>query len=358
MGLGMSKEDDLTGVDSPLTKDALVHIFEYTSSMDELVPMALVNRWWAALLGQHVVPSHVKRLALHAWYNGDSIKSMRAPSGVDACSVWHASPKGCAALLDCFPFPGTLRSRVGADSADAKSPEAMARLGQWAAAAAKGGEPRVLKTKQGRKCLSFVDAPGRHPVHLRTALFPGGALPQPLTIMVVGIAFEDATYVSGINDRFEVRARGGRACGRVPLSRGAARIVCTFCFRERPVGKGRGYDLPPPPPDWRGCFPCLFLPFSQVCHAYPAPGQPDTERAPVSMTAHPVGDSDDSDDDPSPSCIVCGATQPGEWHVYTAGTQTWWWRRRGTRARFDDADDVMMMMMMMMMMGQKNSARC
>mmetsp|Transcript_3509 Transcript_3509/g.8188 ORF Transcript_3509/g.8188 Transcript_3509/m.8188 type:complete len:214 (+) Transcript_3509:150-791(+) len=36
------------------------------------------------------------------------------------------------------------------------------------------------------------------------------------------------------------------------------------------------------------------------------------------MTAHPVGDSSDSDEDPSPSCIVSGSTQPGSWHVYTA----------------------------------------
>ena len=36
------------------------------------------------------------------------------------------------------------------------------------------------------------------------------------------------------------------------------------------------------------------------------------------MTAHPGGESSDSDDDPSPSSILSGTTQPGDWHVYTA----------------------------------------
>jgi len=204
MGVGWSREEELKSDDSPLNKDALVHIFEYTSSLDELVTIALVNRWWAALLGQNVVPTVLRRLNMHAWYNGDSIKVFRAPTGVDACSVWHANAKATSLLLDCFPFPATLRSRLGAG--DDKSGDAAGRLLQWAAAAAKGGEPRVVKSKGGKRCVSFVDAPGRHPVHLRTALFPGGPLAQPLTIIVVGIAFEDATYISGINDRFEVSA--------------------------------------------------------------------------------------------------------------------------------------------------------
>lgn len=118
----------------------------------------------------------------------------------------------------------------------------------------------MVKSKAGKKSLQFVNSNGLHPVHLRTSTFDM-PLKQPITVICVGIAFEDATFVSGINDRFE------------------------------------------------------------VCHSYPNPtsslDQPD--RAPVSITAHPVGDSSDSDDDPSPSCILSGSTQPGEWHVYTAG---------------------------------------
>ena len=96
---------------------------------------------------------------------------------------------------------------------------------------------------------------------MRTGAFAQPLL-QPVTLFCVGIAFEDATFVSGLNARFE------------------------------------------------------------VCHAYPTQDQPDHERAPVSITAHPVGDSSDSDDDPSPGAIVSGATQPGDWHVYTAGKKS------------------------------------
>jgi len=261
MGVSWSKEgeDALVGEGGgPLNKDTLVHIFEHFDSLDELVKVAMVNRFWASILGASVVPTILKRHKLKAWYNQDSIKAMKpnssagVPPGVEACTAWHASPRGLQNLVDAFAFPPTLKTRVPADA------EAEKAYGAWTAVAAKGGEPRVVTSKAGKRSLQFVDMAGRHPVHLRTLLF-AQPLPQPVTIFCVGIAFEDATYVSGINDRFE------------------------------------------------------------VCHAYPSADQGDSDRAPVSITAHPVGESSDSDDDPNPSFIVSGHTQPGEWHVYTAG---------------------------------------
>jgi hypothetical protein len=257
MGVSWSKEEDLDKERENsciLDKDTLVHIFGYVETLDELVRISIVNRWWASLLGKSVVPGVLQRLNLRAWYHQDSIKSIKssqAPAGSAVCSSWHSSPRGTQLLLDSFVFPSTLRARILGEADPAL-------LAAWIATAAKGGEPRVITSRAGRKCLQFVDTPGRQPVHLRTPPFVT-PLAQPVTIICVGIAFEDATFVSGINDRFE------------------------------------------------------------VCHAYPNAAQPDNERAPVSITAHPVGDSSDSDDDPIPSCIVSGSTQPGEWHVYTAG---------------------------------------
>jgi hypothetical protein len=256
MGVSWSKEEDEdpSSENSPLSKETLIHMFEFGGgSLDELVSIALVNRLWASLIGSKVIPTVVQRLQLKAWYNQDSIKSLRTGNGAEICGAWHSSPKGSEYLINSFPFPKTLKSRI-------PNVQEPALVGPWSAFSAKGGEPRVVKSKAGKKSLQFVNLNGLHPVHLRTSNFDV-PLKQPVTIFCVGIAFEDATFVSGINDRFE------------------------------------------------------------VCHSYPNASstldQPD--RAPVSITAHPAGDSSDSDDDPSPSCIVSGNTQPGEWHVYTAG---------------------------------------
>mmetsp|Transcript_22877 Transcript_22877/g.26901 ORF Transcript_22877/g.26901 Transcript_22877/m.26901 type:complete len:409 (+) Transcript_22877:153-1379(+) len=249
MGVTWSKEEDPCA-EGPLNKEVLIYIFEYLGSLDELVQIALVNRWWASLIGSNIIQIVVQRMNIKAWYNQDSIKALRNSNGAEVCHTWHSSPKMYQHLLNAFPFPSTLKSKIPTDSDISLS-------GPWSALGAKGGEPRIVKSKSGKKVLQFVNLTGLHPVHLRTPSFEH-PLQQPITIICVGIAFEDATFVSGINDRFE------------------------------------------------------------VCHSYPNINQPDLERAPVSITAHPVGDSSDSDDDPIPSCILSGNTQPGEWHVYTA----------------------------------------
>ena len=81
MGVSWSKELSALMVDDPnvtaeqaalteaereskLPHDALCSIFGYFGSMDDLVPIAMVNRWWAALLGEHVVPGMVGRMQL------------------------------------------------------------------------------------------------------------------------------------------------------------------------------------------------------------------------------------------------------------------------------------------------------
>lgn len=256
MGVSWSKEtDDLESLapGSVLNKDTLVHIFGYVDSLEEISRIALVSRWWSALLAKNVVPGLVHRASLRAWYHADGLKCFRpsqSPMGTEACSAWHPSPRGAQLFLDAFAFPTTLRSRV-ADETD------LAALGQWSAAASKGSEPKVIVNKAGKKSLVFVDVPERNAVHLRTALFPA-PLAQPVTVFIVGIAFEDSTFVSGINSRFE------------------------------------------------------------VCHAYPTANQSEHDRTPVSITAKPSGNSSDSDDEPNAS-IVCGVTQPGDWHVYCAG---------------------------------------
>jgi hypothetical protein len=319
MGVSWSKELSALMVDDPnvtaeqaalteaereskLPHDALCSIFGYFGSMDDLVPIAMVNRWWAALLGEHVVPGMVGRMQLKAWYDETSIRAGRkvaltasatAPSQqkngtvinagfgsgatVAACDSWPPNAKGASELLlGAFAFPRTLRARAAAaaraadpnSSAGAAAMEAMGPPGaEWIATPSKAvNAPRVITSKAGRRAVQFINLRGSEPVHLRTAQFTE-ALPQPITIVCVGIAFEDATYLSGLNNRFEL-------CHAYPHS---------------------------------GMF-------------YPGSQQPSSsERAPVSMTAHPVGDSSDSDDEPNPSFVVSGATQPGQWHVYSAG---------------------------------------
>jgi len=258
MGVSWSKEEDVPGGSgNPLDKETMIYILKHFESLDDLASVSMVNRWWSVLLASDVVPEALARMQLKAWYHTDSIRAFRAssaPPGVEACSAWFASPRGVHHLLRCFPFPETVRSRLPADCAT----PAVSALTPWACAPARGCEPRVVASAFGPKCVQFVDLAGRHPVHLRSRAF-AQPLQQPVTLFCVGIAFEDATFVSGLNARFE------------------------------------------------------------VCHAYPTADQPEHERAPVSITAHPVGDSSDSDDDPSPGAIVSGSTQPGAWHVYTAG---------------------------------------
>lgn len=288
---------------SKLNRYALVHIFTYFGSLDEVVPIALVSRWWASLLGEHVVPGMTARMCLEAWYDGDSIKTGRkvaisasvpAPGSanaqssrgavgysgfgssgeVSACEEWAPSSAAAELLLGSFAFPEILRARASkiTAAASARSGSDSGSLSggtrePWTATPTdRKREPRVVTTHTGRKAVQFVTMNGREPVYLRTSVLPK-PLRQPVTIMCVGIAFEDATFLSGVNTRFE------------------------------------------------------------LCHAYPQDGSiypggtplPASESAPVSMTAHPVVDSSDSDEELNPSFVICGSTQPGQWHVYTAG---------------------------------------
>lgn len=103
----------------------------------------------------------------------------------------------------------------------------------WTATPAGGVEPCIVRSRAGLRCLQFVDAGGQCPSFLQTDPFPQ-PLRQPLTVFLVGIVFEDACFLSGVRNRFE------------------------------------------------------------LCHGYPQAHQREDERSAVSMTAQPMEDSSDS----------------------------------------------------------------
>lgn len=154
--------------------------------------------------------------------------------------------------------PPSLSARPpDADGAAEDGPEQNEKMvvHEWTARPI-GYQPRVVRSAAGRQCVQFVDAAGRNSTYLQTSTL-STPLPQPVTMFLVGIAFDAATFVSGIETRFE------------------------------------------------------------LCHDYCVPQNGDDERAAVSITAHPVADSSDSEE-PAFHSVLMGSTQPGEWHVYSA----------------------------------------
>jgi hypothetical protein len=67
--------------------------------------------------------------------------------------------------------------------------------------------PEDLATSNGRRQLpravQFLNAAGSHAVCMMTPPFACGPIPEPVTILCVGIATEDGCFLSGLHSRFE-----------------------------------------------------------------------------------------------------------------------------------------------------------
>lgn len=246
--------------------------FRFLGSLEDCVSSAVVNRAWARILGDIVIPRMIQTSCpLLAWYDERSLETAALPCNarVPTCVSWRPH-RGCSQLLDAFPFPAVLKKRaalayrgpVPAPAADDAAAEAASSeqheklaVHEWTARPV-GYQPRVVRSAAGRQCVQFADAAGRNATYLQTSTL-SRPVDQPVTVFLVGIAFDAATFVSGLDSRFE------------------------------------------------------------LCHDYcNGPGGYD-DRAFVSITAHPVADSSDSED-PAFHSVVTGTTQPGEWHVYSA----------------------------------------
>ena len=55
-----------------------------------------------------------------------------------------------------------------------------------------------------RRCVQFLNASGSHAVCMTTPRFACGPVPEPVTILCVGIATEDGCFLSGLHHRFEL----------------------------------------------------------------------------------------------------------------------------------------------------------
>lgn len=65
--------------------------------------------------------------------------------------------------------------------------------------------PRVMvRSRSGKACLQFLNGPGSHAVCMMTPRFATGSIPEPVTILLVGMASEDGCFVSGLRERFEL----------------------------------------------------------------------------------------------------------------------------------------------------------
>ena len=64
--------------------------------------------------------------------------------------------------------------------------------------------PRIIRTAARRPAVQCLNASGSHAVCLFTPEFACGPLPEPLTIIVVGVATEDGCFISGLQRRFEL----------------------------------------------------------------------------------------------------------------------------------------------------------
>jgi len=241
----------IDGDPSSLGKANLIRIFQHFGSLCEMVHVAKVSRRWAFLVGKHVLPQVLERLRVLAWYDEDTIKSGKSSRQTRTCAAWSSKNDIEDALVSTFSRLRTLN----ASFAQARRPEDAKLRERWTALP-KLAEPRVVRSRANKKCIQFVDAVGKSPVFLQTMPF-AEPLAQPVTIICVAIAFDEVTYLSGVQNRFE------------------------------------------------------------LCHAYPSEHCQAHERAPVAMTAHPIDDSSDTDE-PLDTCVVSGWTRPGDWHVYTA----------------------------------------
>jgi len=197
MGVNWSKE---LGQVRPKDMDEVMQsCFNYLGGISELREVALVSRLWSQLLGDAVVPERLQELQLLAWYDADGIEVSKSQV-IPTCPKWVPNPPQSASrLLDVFTFPTVCKLRA------AVRYEAIfedTNMENWDAMAA-GPPPRVSHSKAGHRCLQFVDAAGRNPAYLQTMRFKQ-AIDQPVTIFCVGIAFDDATYLSGIETRFEL----------------------------------------------------------------------------------------------------------------------------------------------------------
>lgn len=73
-----SENDDPSSENNILNKDTLIYMFEFLGgSLDELVSISIVNRYWASLIGGKVIPTVISKLHLKAWYHQESIKSLK-----------------------------------------------------------------------------------------------------------------------------------------------------------------------------------------------------------------------------------------------------------------------------------------
>lgn len=242
----------------------LIYAFEYLSTMDDAVNAALVSKWWATMLGDSIIPKILEEHRLLAWYDEEGLEMTKNKHGgtgmtTYSCTAWNPECISPSRTLNAFPFPEALKARATKKMIALQTERGVTDPDAWIAKpAGSQGYPRVVTTRANRRCLQFVDGAGRNPTYLKTEIFRK-PLAQPITLFCVGIAFDDATYLSGIDSRFE-----------------------------------------------------LF-------HGYSTMQSPmeDDERAKVSITAHPVVDSSDSDD-PGGQCVVTGTSRPGDWHVYTA----------------------------------------